>query len=144
MEPTNIKIRQISFNNRKEIERFLRNAGSSLEHFRYFNSRPLEIIQNHHVTLLAYVDIEPIGYAHLDLEDGVTWLGIAISDKYKRKGIGKRLMKELIFWAKKNGIAEIRLSVDNNNLSAQNLYHLFGFKQIKRNETVSFFTLRNI
>lgn len=123
------------------IKRFLEIAGDSLKSFRYYNSRPLSVINNHIVTLILIEDDLPIGYGHLDKEDEVVWLGIAICDKYKGKGLGVKIMDRLIEHAKMNYLKEINLSVDSENTSAVNLYKKFGFLKMKEQNNTLYFKL---
>ena len=60
------------------LQRFVDALGSSSRTFRYFESRPLEVVDDHLVTLLGTVDREPVVYGHLDLDGDRVWLGIAV------------------------------------------------------------------
>lgn len=120
-------IKNISFNEKEMLKIFLKQAGNSLLSFRYYNKRDLSVLKNHILTCLLYLNDRPIGYGHLDCEDGIIWLGIAVIDEMKGKGFGKVLMEYLIEFAKENKIKKIRLSVDQNNLLAIILYKKFGF-----------------
>jgi ribosomal protein S18 acetylase RimI-like enzyme len=62
-------------------------------------------------------------------------LGIIVKDNYQNKGIGNRLMHEIINQAKKNKIKIIKLSVVCNNYRAIQLYKNFKFikKEVKEN-----------
>lgn len=57
-------------------------------------------------------------------------LGITVRKKYWGQGIGSLLMKELIEYAKENGIEIINLDVRSDNKNAIHLYKKFGFKHI--------------
>lgn len=110
------------------IDNFLENAGDSLKSFRYFNKRPVSAIAGHLVTCLLIDQKRPVGYGHLDLENEIVWLGIAVIDSGKRKGYGKKIMSFLIDFASKSQINEINLSVDKNNQAAIQLYTFFEFE----------------
>jgi ribosomal protein S18 acetylase RimI-like enzyme len=110
------------------IDSFLKNAGDSLKSFRYYNKRPVSAIAGHLVTCLLMDHENPVGYGHLDLENEIVWLGIAVIDSEKRKGYGKKIMSFLVDFAFKSGINEINLSVDKNNQSAIQLYTFFDFE----------------
>jgi ribosomal protein S18 acetylase RimI-like enzyme len=110
------------------IDSFLKNAGDSLKFFRYFNKRPVSAIAGHLVTCLLIDHEKPVGYGHLDLENEIVWLGIAVIDSGKRKGYGKIIMSFLIDFASKSQINEINLSVDKNNHAAIQLYTFFEFE----------------
>ena len=54
-------------------------------------------------------------------------LGISTLKEYWGRGIGSRLMEELIAYAKENGITKINLRVRADNERAKVLYKKFGF-----------------
>ena len=55
--------------------------------------------------------------------------GMYVKPEYRRKGLGKSLMNELIKEAKKcDGLEQIRLTVVSNNTSAKKLYQSLGFE----------------
>ncbi|MGB3776636.1 MAG: GNAT family N-acetyltransferase [Leeuwenhoekiella sp.] len=126
-----VKIESIKYGNEEGIKRFLELAGDSLLKFRYFDSRPVSIIKNHRLTALAFSNNEPVGYGHLDLEDNITWLGIAVIEKGRGKGTGKKMMNFLIAYADAHSIAEICLTVDEDNEHAIHLYKKFDFQIAK-------------
>lgn len=96
------------------------------EKFRYFKKRPFEVINNHKVTILIKEDNEILAYGHLDVDGENVWLGIMVSDFHKNKGVGTKMMSELI----NSYSGKIKLSVDQDNITAINLYKKFGFKEI--------------
>ena len=57
-------------------------------------------------------------------------LSIAVRKHYWGQGIGSMLMKELIQYAKENGIEIINLDVRKDNEQAIRLYEKFGFRHI--------------
>ena len=110
------------------LQQFIDEAGTSLKSFRYFQNRPLEIIKNHLCSFLLLDEEEPVAYGHLDKEKETIWLGIAVSEKHIGIGLGVIMMNQLITFAKQNKVKEIKLSVDNDNISAIKLYEKLGFK----------------
>ena len=56
-------------------------------------------------------------------------LGISTLKEYWGRGIGSRLMEELIAYAKENGITKINLRVRADNERAKALYRKFGFEK---------------
>lgn len=56
-------------------------------------------------------------------------LGIVVAKAYQGKGIGSELIRQLIDWAKQNGVTK-RISLDTraDNIKAVELYMKFGFK----------------
>lgn len=130
----NYHIEKINDDNISLIKIFLDNAGNSLNYFRYFTKRPISIIKNHIVTGVILLNLEPVGYGHLDLDTDKIWLGIAINEKFNGKGLGTLMMNFLISTAKIHKIKEIYLSVDKNNEAAIKLYTKFKFKIIKESD----------
>lgn len=55
---------------------------------------------------------------------------------YRKKGVGKKLLQEVIANLKNDGFREIELTVDPGNKAANRLYKSFGFKRIdfRKNE----------
>lgn len=53
---------------------------------------------------------------------------VAVHPNSRGKGIGKYLMKKLIFALKNKGCTDITLEVRKSNIIAQNLYKSLGFK----------------
>jgi GNAT superfamily N-acetyltransferase len=119
----NINIKNIT-NNQKDLE-ILNNFICSNKHdnFRYFEKRPLSIIQNHIYTSLYLVDNKLVGYGHLDKENDTIWLGILVSENFRGLKIGSFIMDDLI----KQHTGRITLSVDIQNTKAISLYKNKGF-----------------
>ena len=67
----------------------------------------------------------------MDREDNVFWLGIAVIDKLRGKGIGSTIMEYLLDYAKKIEVQELKLAVDKNNEKAIKMYNTYGFKALK-------------
>jgi len=128
-----VKIVIINDSNVNLINEFIENAGDSLNSFRYFKERSLKSINNHLYTCVLVSDGVSLGYGHLDLENDIVWLGIAIAQGYKGRGFGKKIMLSLINFAERNKITKIRLSVDVVNSNATNLYKSLGFKMLTKN-----------
>jgi len=117
----------INRENVRLISLFLKNAGNSLNSFRYYNNRELSVIANHLYTVMFLDDGHPICYGHLDQDDGKVWLGIAVIQSNVGKKLGTQMMGLLIDEAKKKQLKTIWLSVDADNLIAIELYEKFDF-----------------
>jgi len=130
-----MKIKKLKYNKVEDIsllKKFLEDNYSGTKNFRYFEKRPLEIIKNHIVTYIFFDGVEIIGYGHLDLEDGLVWLGVMVSEKYRGKGFGKKIVKKLI----KCHNGDITLSVDSDNKKAYNLYSSLKFTIIEKKDKI--------
>jgi len=134
-----MEILRITSENRSLVSAFLELAGeATLEKFRYFQSRPLEIIDNHVATFVIYHAEQSIAYGHLDKEDDIIWLGIAIAEPFQGNGVGTLMMNHLLTFARIEKIPTIKLAVDRDNAAAIPLYQKFGFKEINRTKKVLF------
>ena|ERR1700741_4250442 len=135
---------QIIYPETKLLQKFIDTAGNSLRSFRYFNTRPLDVIRFHLCTWLLLENGEPVAYGHLDQEGGIVWLGIAVIEGKNGKGYGSAMMDKLIAFGGKEGIERIKLSVDNDNEAAIALYLKNGFKLSAEKEKFSFYELELI
>lgn len=127
------------------VERFLKTLSRGAASFRYFNKRPVSSIHNHLITIVIVNKFDcPVAYGHLEKENNVVWLGVAVADDYVNKGLGKLIMKYLIHFSKSIKEPVIYLSVDHNNFVAQNLYTGLGFIKTKDFKSYGVFELRLI
>jgi ribosomal protein S18 acetylase RimI-like enzyme len=118
-----------------DIRLFLSNAGNSLENFRYFKSRNIDVFNNHLQTILIYIDDAPVGYGHLDKDREDVWLGICVVEANKGNGIGKLIMRMLLDFAVDSNVEKIKLTVDKTNDAAIKMYHKYGFTEVKEHKT---------
>jgi len=118
---------KIDNNNIDLLQDFLKKAGNSLITFRYFNKRDLNAISNHVVTYIILEDNEPVAYGHLDKENEIIWLGICVTERYRGRGYGDKMMDHLLSYADSAEIKIINLSVDRDNCGARKLYEKKGF-----------------
>lgn len=97
--------------------------------FRYWDSRPRSVINNHiYTTVKTNNNHKIVGYGHLDKEQDRVWLGICVLEQYQGMGYGKKIMEELL---ENRGNCDLYLTVDKDNYIARKLYESFGFKLIK-------------
>lgn len=112
------------------VDKFISSLIMGKVNFRYFQKRPVNIINTHLLTLIAVEESgNPVAYGHLEKEEGTLWLGIAVADDHYNRGLGTMMMKKLIDSAKEKDETAISLSVDKNNIKAQKLYLKMGFFQ---------------
>jgi len=100
--------------------------------FRYFDSRDESCFDNHFYNFILY-DPDPVGYGHLDYEDGMMWLGMCVFDSFVGRGYGKLIFETLI---DKRESHSLHLTVDKDNFKALNLYISKGFKIYKQTERI--------
>lgn len=88
--------------------------------FRYFATRTVDhCLATHSLTLV----IPDVGYAHLDDR----WIGVCILPSSQGKGIGSFLLDLVVAYARVEGIAPLRLTVDKTNAIAYEMYRRRGF-----------------
>jgi len=134
-------IKKISINDFHSIEKLLNTNKSFFDDFTYFQTRNKEVINDHIVTLLGFINEVPVAYGHLDYDKDLIWLGIAISKDYRKLGLGKKMMQELINESHVNNLNRIFLSVKNDNFIAKKLYKSFNFKLYKESSDSEYYYL---
>jgi len=108
------------------LEEFIKNNSSNF--FRYFDSRTVDIMHNHVITIVKVIDNKTVGYGHIDEDqDSNLWIGLSVLDDYQRKGYGKELLNYLVSFSKSNQLQNVQLTVDIDNYKALNLYLKYGF-----------------
>ena len=55
------------------------------------------------INLTLYKGHLPVGWGHLDPQDGKTWLGVAVAQGYAKKGYGSMIVKKLCEYADNAG-----------------------------------------
>jgi ribosomal-protein-alanine N-acetyltransferase len=70
------------------------------------------------------------GFRYVLDEGHITTL--AVSPKFRKKGIGTKLIAQLIEDAKVKGLKKLYLEVRQSNVAAQKIYKKFGFKVLDR------------
>ena len=84
--------------------------------------------------LVATVDELVVGYIHANDYDVIyaphmkNIMGIAVSSKFKRRGIGKALLTEIEKWARETGACGIRLVSGAIRTDAHEFYRHCGYK----------------
>lgn len=78
--------------------------------------------------VVALLDGQPVGSNFLSLMDPVAGVGpITIDSTYQGHGIGRALMQDVIDYAKRNNIEQVRLLQDSFNTASLSLYASLGF-----------------
>ena len=125
------------------VERFLAKLAKGAAQFRYFQKRPVSIIQNHLTTAIMLDKAShPVAYGHLEREGQHLWLGIAVADDHINKGLGKSMLNYLVDFAANKGESAVRLVADKNNFIAQGLYQSAGFAKIAEHPAYYLFELK--
>ena len=89
------------------------------------------VLNNGEMIWFALLDNTPIGtVTMIKSNDSYEVAKLAVTEKYKKLGIGERLMKVAIEFARENGTKKIYLFTNHNLIPAINLYKKCGFVQI--------------
>ncbi|MGL4737638.1 MAG: GNAT family N-acetyltransferase [Cellulosilyticaceae bacterium] len=87
---------------------------------------------------VAVVDDKVVGYVHANDYDVIyaphmkNIMGIAVSEDYKRQGIGKALLFAVEEWAKETGASGVRLVSGETRIGAHRFYQSCGYEGGKR------------
>ena len=80
--------------------------------------------------IVAEIDGEVAGYGGIWMIIGEGHItNIAVESKYRKMGVGKKLVEGLIEVSKRMFITSMTLEVRESNIPAQNLYKQYGFKE---------------
>ncbi len=82
-----------------------------------------------HAALLAYVDGQLAGQilVHENWNRFAIIWDIAVDPPFRRLGVGRRLMEQVIGWARERGLPGVMLETQNINVPACRLYESCGF-----------------
>ncbi|WP_337959648.1 GNAT family N-acetyltransferase [Anaerobacillus arseniciselenatis] len=90
-------------------------------------ARIFAVEENERIIGLAFFNLA------LSLEKGghYIWLNeLYVHKEYRQKGIAKKLLLHIIFWAEQNDLKAIELETGVNNIATKKLYNSFGFYDI--------------
>ena len=100
------------------------------ENFDDFFDRSKKIEED--ASLLLYSGNQIVGFMKINIYNiGGFVNGVGIHPEYRRKGLAKRLMSASIIRAAKNGMTNLVLEVDIENIQAIGLYEQLGFKHVR-------------
>lgn len=140
-----LRIRPAEIKDFNDMVSVYRSAYRGLEEYAYTDSRDIRrYIEwlyggDPNGLMVVEIDGEIVGFAgvHLGWHDrriGITaeLHELVVSERWKRKGVGKRLMKAVLDYARSNGYDLVSLWVGEGNRYAQEWYKRFGFVEIGR------------
>lgn len=78
--------------------------------------------------LMAIEKEELIGYIGINVDRFGEILNFFVMENQRNQGVGKALLNEALYYAKKAGSESISLEVKETNINAISLYELFGFE----------------
>lgn len=139
-----MKIRKCEINDADNMLKMLLELDKETEYMLFeADERPNDInrvkaminqsINGDNLLLIATEDDNIIGF--LSAQRGIlrkikhtAYIVVGIREKFRRKGIGKRLFCDLDLWAKENNISRLELTVMCQNTIAKQLYEKNGFE----------------
>lgn len=72
-----------------------------------------------------------LAYAFIwDIDSTVVWFGIAVRDGYQGRGLGSRLIGQVLEQCRRAGYGAVLLRTRADNVSARKLYERHGFEEI--------------
>ena len=77
----------------------------------------------------GYIHVEK--YQTLYFEPMINILGLAVSSEFRRRGIGRMLLKRAERWANEEGIHKIRLNSGASRKEAHSFYRAMGYSNEK-------------
>ena len=135
-----MEIREFRLDDRQRVESFFARMGGESRAFfnrgRGNENWALEFFSGResHPDILRWMLVEGdamLGYVFLwDTATAIPWLGIAVAEEQKGKGLGKTLLRHALTWAKENGKGGVLLTTHTANLRGQGLYEGQGFERL--------------
>lgn len=100
----------------------------------YFNDNENDVDEDDDSYELTYIiekENVSVGKIRVEYIDDKAFIyGFGILPDFRRKGYGKSAFHKMLQLIYNNGITNVELDVDSNNMTALNLYKSFGFKEI--------------
>ena len=105
---------------------FNRGSWNQKDALGYFEGKDRDVVR-----WMAVDQGRMVGYVFLwDLKKGVPWLGIAVSEDYKGRHLGRSLMQTAREYALSQGKGGILLTTHIANLRGQGLYERCGYERM--------------
>lgn len=89
-----------------------------------------------YIPLVAYENRELVGFAYVNVKRTLMKnillgeLGIFVGESHRGKGIGNKLIANLLLFSKKYNVRVVYLTVLSDNVRAIRLYQKYGFKKV--------------
>lgn len=133
-------IRLARFEELAQLREIEQSASSLFQHTKYAievaaEALPIEFLkarqQEDKVWVATNSSDEPVGFAVVMLVDGVPHLHeLSVDPKHGRKGIGSRLIREVVAWAKDAGYKIMTLSTFRDIAWNAPFYKKLGFREL--------------
>lgn len=124
----NIIIKEMTLSDLHEISKCLT---TDFDDFWNVNILESELKNEFSKYIIAKLNDEIVGFAGvIDTVDQLEITNIVVKKNFRKKGIGSKLLENLIMLAKEAGKEKISLEVNSTNLPAIKLYEKNGFKNV--------------
>lgn len=124
----NIIIKEMTLSDLYEISKYLT---TDFDDFWNVNILESELKNEFSKYIIAKLNDEIVGFAGvIDTVDQLEITNIVVKKNFRKKGIGSKLLENLIMLAKEAGKEKISLEVNSTNLPAIKLYEKNGFKNV--------------
>ena len=121
-----IQIFEMSLSDLESIKNIL---SSDFDDFWSYNILKSELESPNSKYIIAKIENEIVGFAGVKIVfEEANLMNIVTKKIYRKNGIGKYLLENLIAFCKKLSVNTILLEVNENNFAALHLYENFGFK----------------
>lgn len=116
---------------KKHIDRVAEIEKECFSHPWSIKSLESELANENSHFYVAYENGVIAGYIGMNIviDEGYIY-NVAVSEKFRKKGIGSSLVNHLVTYGKKNNLCFLTLEVRAGNLNAQSLYSKFGFIKV--------------
>jgi streptothricin acetyltransferase len=107
----------------KEIQGYEKSYSEEITDYHEYIDNP------HKIIYLAHINEHIIGQIVLKKNwNGLAYIeDITVDKKWRKLGVGKKLLSQAKRWAQENEMAEIMLETQNNNVAACKFYESCGF-----------------
>lgn len=124
----NIIIKEMTLSDLYEISKYLT---TDFDDFWNVTILESELKNEFSKYIIAKLNDEIVGFAGvIDTVDQLEITNIVVKKNFRKKGIGSKLLENLIMLAKEAGKEKISLEVNSTNLPAIKLYEKNGFKNV--------------
>lgn len=131
MEKSNNLNTEISLITPEDLQILKQNLTTEFDEFWSYSILETEVNNENTTYIVAKQNNEIVGFAGiLTILDEANIMNIVTKKNKRHSGIGSLLLSELINISKKKNLKSITLEVNENNISAMNLYTKFNFEKV--------------
>lgn len=89
---------------------------------------------SNHTVFVAVLNQQIVGWIHgfyvlkIESEPFMEIGGLIVDDQFRKMGIGKKLVQQIVIWSSNNGISKLRVRCNIIRLESHKFYETIGFK----------------